>query len=305
MNNKTNWYAAASVKEGNAAMESRSRFWDRFLAMLVLGLVSCSNNSNEQRTFSSKNLALRVTESRSFNPNILHGEIRFYRLMVTAPDLENALTQEFAGAAESGKMLGIPSGTDRTIVVEAVNPNGLVIRRGKKEGVVILPNQFSSVEIVMESVPIFANVANKSAVSENRLGLQIFAEPGTFLEVLEADASGTKKKWTVVKDSVTGKALVNVESGDGLSYFWPPQIPNGVHQFMVRDQDTRESSEVTLTLSEKTTRPGLGINNGGQVWSTGKEMVISGMGQPYYRQVSSSADHLGEATFLDIVDLFY
>ena len=130
-----------------------TRYLSIFLPFIFVGifaLAACGGGGSQgDSDFSNKNLSLTVSGSKSFNPNIIHGQIDHYLMTVSADDLAAPFIERFSGEAASGKMVGIPAGTGRTILVEAVNPNGLVIRRGKAEGVTIAPGMMSHVEIVM------------------------------------------------------------------------------------------------------------------------------------------------------------
>lgn len=267
-------------------------------------VVACNDGGGGQgdADFSNKNLALTVSGSKSFNPNIIHGQIDYYQLTVTADDLAAPFTQRFSGEADSGKMVGIPTGTGRTVLVEAVNPNGLVIRRGKAEGVTIAPGLMSHVEIVMHSVPIFTNVANKSAVTAGRLSFGIFGEPGSVLEVLEVEGEIPE---TII-DSDTGNAVVDTSPADGLFRHHPSaEYDAGTRTFRIRDRSTDEATDVTLLLCEDTTRPGIAVTAGGTVSRIGDDLVMTNAGQFYFRDVVTGDDSLNDATFLDVVDLMY
>lgn len=276
-----------------------------FSEVFLLGLIAlaaCSGGGQGEAEFSNKNLALTVSGSKSFNPNVIHGQIDYYQLTVTADDLTAPFTERFSGEASSGKMVGIPTGTNRTVLVEAVNPNGLVIRRGKAEGVTISPGLMSHVEIVMHTVPIFTNVANKSTVTAGRLSFGIFGEPGTSLEVLEVDGETPE----TIMDSESGNAFVDTSPPDGLFRHRPAEeFEAGVKTFQVRDRNTDEATEVTLLLCDDTIRPGIAVTAGGTVRRLGDELVMTNAGQFYFRDVDVGAESLSDSAFLDVVDLMY
>lgn len=266
---------------------------------LLTASAACSSGGSGGLEVSGENLSLRVTGSRSFNPDIVHGRIDYYQLKITAPDLNIPFVQKVGGQSASASLVGIPAGSNRTLTVEAFNPNGLVIRRGKKEGLSILPGQVSKAEVVMVSVPIFTNIADRSAVSGNRLVFGVFAEPGSTLQIFEA---GGEEPLT---DHPAGSTWVDTQNNtEGLFSFNPGALALGSHSFTLRDDETGESSTVALTLYNRTVRPGLGVNSGGVVRSQNDELILSGAGQFYYRPTTNT-DTSANATLLDVVELFY
>lgn len=273
------------------------RFYHLFILICMAG---CSGGESGDFQAAGKNLALKVSGSRSFNPDIVHGQIDYYQITITAPDLKIPFTQRFEGKTSNASLLGIPSGADRTILVEAVNPNGLVIRRGKKEGVVIMPGQVSKAEISMVAVPIFTNIADRSAVASSRLAFEIFAEPGSPLQVFE----GIAEAQNPLIDRSSGKTWVDTQMNDeGVCSLAPPPLAVGTHVFEVRDAETGEFSRITVGLYRQTVRPGIGVNSGGTATNQGDELVLRGVGQPYYSEVTLGDE--GLATFLDVVEMLY
>lgn len=270
---------------------------------LVL-LAACAESGGDSylQQITGKNLAITISGSRSFNPDIVHGHIDHYVLSITAPDLNTPFVQQYGGDAESASILGIPKGVDRILSVEAFNPNGIVIRRGIREGISILPGQFTHVEIVMLPVPIFTNLTDKSAMANSRLVFEVFSEPGSQLEVEHQNAG---QSVAAILDKETGKSLVNTSNPQGLFSLVPDPMDYGVHTFTVSDLKTGESSSVTISLYSNTVRAGMGVNSGGQLGVQGDDLVMSALGQPYYRNADESEGHLGNVTLLDIVDTLY
>lgn len=273
-----------------------------FLMAGFLFLASCSDGgSSGGVSFHNKNLALAVTGSQSFNSDIRYGRIAYYKISISADDMQSAQVEKFEGDSDSAEMLGVPVGADRTILVEAYNPDDVVIRRGQQESVDIIPGLAVQVNIVMKSVPIFTNIADRSAVSTNKLSFNIFGEPGSKLEVFEVTKKGDKK----VKDENTQIAAVDTSSANGLFTMNPVDFDWGIHTFSVRDTTTGEESEVTLTLLESGTRPGIMVSGGGSLYDLDGERLVSQSGQAFYRKASVSADNLGNETFMDVMDTIF
>lgn len=272
------------------------------LACAVTGfLAACSGSGGGVAEIHGKNLNLTVSGSRSFNPNVTSGQISYYQMTLTAADLSTPFVSKFDGSAESAQMLGVPIGTDRTILIEAINPNGLVIRRGQKEGVSIVGGQSTTVDIVMNSVPIFTNISDNSKVARNRIQFDIFGEPNSQLKVSEV----TTDSETALADVSTDSTWVDTTNTEGAFSLSPAAFSYGLHTFKVCDEETDESSQVEMMLYQPDIRPGIMINSGGRVSQQGDEMVLVLAGQPYFRAVSQGDNNLGNETLLDIVPMIY
>lgn len=268
------------------------------LSLFFTQIACSSGGQSENTTFSSKNLAITVSGSRSFNPDIEHGQIDYYQITISAADLEDDYVERFAGDAGEAKMMGIPQGESRTILVEAYNPNGMVIRRGIKEGVTIQAGYFTDVEIVMYSVPIFTNITDNSAISGERFGFEIFGEPSSQIEIYDVGEEETQK----IVDQNTGNALVDTSNTEGLFSLTPSDYDDDVYTFQVKDAKTGESSEVTVTLLSSTFRPGVGLNSGGTIFQTETEMICGNVGQITYRSLNDQSENLGLATLLEVME---
>ncbi len=277
-----------------------------YFFMIVLCVLSaCGGGGGTGGSHSAvedgKNLAITVTGSRSFNPDVEPGKIVYYQMTLSAEDISDPIVKKFDGDADEAQILNVPVGTSRTILVEAYNPNGLVIRRGKKEGVSIEPNALTSVSIAMSAVPIFTNITDKSAISGNRLGFEVFAEPSSQVEVLNLTAGDE----TPVIDASRNSAYLDTSVNQtGLYSINPQTFDYGTYSFEVKDLQSGESSQVSLTLYRRTFRPGLSINSGGQAVVSGEDLVLSSVGQPGYRDPDASVESLG-GTLLDVVEGFY
>lgn len=271
------------------------------ILLILFCLSSCSGGGSNEVAIDGKNLSLAVTNSRSFNPDIDHGKIDYYQVTITAPDIQKPIVERYEGDSTAAKMMGIPSGESRTILVEAINPNGLVIRRGEKEGISIIPGKTTQADISMNSVPIFTNLRDKAAVSGTRIRFDIFGEPDSELEVLNL-TQGTE---TFVIDQSTGSTILDTSNDEGLFSLSPQEFETGAYTFQIRDKKTGESTTVNVTFLESTIRPGLMVNTGGSVSKKGGETTLVTLGQPYYRPPNPNAGHLGNETLLDVMEVIY
>lgn len=227
-------------------------------ALLLILISSCGGGSGS----SSQNqstctgpcgvVKLVVKGSKSFNPNIEHGRIVTYHVTVTGEGIDLPVTAEFDGAATKGVIEGIPTGSNRKITVEAVNPNSIMIRQGETSGVSIQGGATANVEVTMESVPIFTNIADGNTIDNTRLIFQLFADPTS--PVLVEDASGVSP--SVLADVSTTNTEINLDTSTGLGRMSPALQSVGQHTYIVRNPVTGKSSAITVNLVDGTKRKG-------------------------------------------------
>lgn len=270
-----------------------------FTVIVLLLIISCGGENNSM-SLEGPHIALSVLQSKSHNPQISHGQIDHYTLTVTAPDLKIPFTHVFGGDAEAGKITDIPTGSKRTLTMEAVNINQQVIRRGRVEGIDIVPGMFSTVEIVMHAVPIFVNIKDKSAVADRRLQFTLFGEAGSELNLMETVGSAEAKN---LVDQNSGRAGIDTSNREGLFTFTPQTMDQGLHFFKVLDVKNGEESTLAVSLYEQTVRPGLSLNSGGTASKIKNQSQLSTLGAFYYREKGD--DHLGNETLLDVVDVAF
>ncbi|MEK7083825.1 MAG: hypothetical protein AAB932_01170, partial [Patescibacteria group bacterium] len=180
------------------------------------------------------------------------------------------------------------------------------IRRGRKEGIHIYPGKITAVDLVMNGVPVFTNITDKSAITGNRLRFEVFAEPESSIEILNATNGGENGESEPIIDQSTSLAYIDTTVNDeGLYTVTPSAFDYGAYSFLVRDKETGESSTVSVTLYQSTTRPAVSFSSGGEVQKIGDEMVIKQVGWPYYRPVDATKGDLGRITLMEMVEQIY
>jgi stage V sporulation protein SpoVS len=206
-------------------------------------------------------LQVVVKNAQSFNPNIEHGRIVAYQVMVTGEGIDTPITAEFSGDAVEGVIDGIPVGEERQVSVKAINPNSLTIKEGEKQNISIAGGKVTETEIDLQSVPIFTNIANGNTIENTRLVFRIFADPQSSVAVEEI---GTEISSQIV-DTKTSKTEVNLDISSGLGELAPQLQPPGVHTYKVSDVLTGRYSEITVNLVDGTKRRGAPFFAGGSV----------------------------------------
>lgn len=191
-------------------------------------------------------LELVVKNAKSFNPSISHGMILNYRVTITADDLENPIVVNFDGSSTEGVINDVPAGENRSILVEAVNPNGAVIREGETEGVEVKGGEVADAEVSLEPVPIFTNLSDGNSLANTRLIFKVFAEPGSQIiveELLNENQSPLLDASTLLPD-------VSLDQSTGLGFLSPSLQFCGEHTYIVRDLNTNRSSSVKVDLTD-------------------------------------------------------
>jgi hypothetical protein len=198
-------------------------------------------------------MKLVVKGSKSFNPNINHGKIVTYRVTISGEGIDQSIVAEFDGTATEGVIEGIPTGGGRQIVVEAINPNDAIIRQGEKGDVTVEGGRVAEVEVTLESVPIFTNIADGNSLDNTRLIFQIFSDPQNPVVVVE---DATSAEASALADVSTQTTEINLDVSTGLGKLAPVLQPAGQHKYTVRNINTGRSSTVTVGLMDGTKRKG-------------------------------------------------
>lgn len=226
------------------------------LTLSLLLLASCGGGTNSANQSTCDGacgvVKLVVNGSKSFNPGIDHGRIISYRVTISGAGIETPMVSEFDGTATGGIIDGIPVGADRQIVVEAVNANSAIIRQGEKAGIEIEGGKTADVDVTMEAVPIFTNLADKNTVDNTRLVFQIFSDPSNQVAVEDV----TSESPAILTDASSMATEINLDVATGLGKMAPALQPVGDHKYKVYDVTSGRFSEVTLNLTDGTKRRG-------------------------------------------------
>lgn len=278
------------------------------LTLSYLALSGCSSSgapsgADAESSFdiSNNNFVLTLQNSQSFDTDLSYGVIDYYQIQILGEDLHQEFSQKIGDYTGEAQVLGIPVGTDRTLIVEAFNLNGQVIRRGAREGVNIIPGEITYVELSLNSVPIFVTPEDRSILSSSRLVFKIFAEPDSQLKIFQNEISSE----TTIKDRVTDSSFVNTQATQGLYEFSPQITELGSHTFILQDQSSHESSEIILTVNNKTLRPGIGIYSAASVNQSEHERIMSNSGQFYYQSLEDDPVDLSQATLWDVWEVMF
>lgn len=192
-------------------------------------------------------LAVRVKSAAAFDTTIEHGRVVSYRVIVEGEGIDVPIAAEFPGDAEEGVIEGVPAGEGRTVRVEAINGNGARIREGEAFGVRV-GGGMNQVEVVLEAVPIFTNLAQGNAVENTRLVFKVFSDPANPVIVEEGSGGGV----TALIDAATNVAELYLDQSTGTGRLAPVLMEPGERTFSVRDAVTGRSNSVGVRVVDGT-----------------------------------------------------
>lgn len=234
--------------------------FDLFLILLILLFAGGCNPSGNGGLISVavKNATRPASLSADANlPEPLR--VASFRVAVFASDMA-PIEVTFPGDAAGGTVSGIPVGDNRTVLVEALNAQGRVVRRREIQGVKIGKGEPTPVIAALLSVPLVISPGDGNLVTQTRLVFKGYAEPGGSLEIQEVGDTAAEGLLT---DISTADHLISPSLSDGGFVFQPGVLPLGPHTFVVRDPSSGEETRVFLTLVRPGRMPGTGIGTAG------------------------------------------
>jgi hypothetical protein len=251
-------------------MKLKGRHMKRYLILILLIMASGCGVQSKANS-GEGTLSLSVKNSKSFNPNIEHGLIVNYQILITGPGIKTSITTTFDGTATSGKVDGIPAGENREVIVTAINPNQMTIRQGEASGVKIIGGQTTDIDITLESVPIFTNLTDGNTLDNTRLIFKIFADSPSSV-IVEKKA---EQEFSPLINPATSLAEIKLDVNTGLGQLVPALQPVGAHTFQTRDLNTNRSSQVTITLTDGTKRRPAPLYSAGDRQEPDKQRKVS------------------------------
>ncbi len=191
-------------------------------------------------------LAAAASES-AFSMDLLR--VATFQAMVTAEDMEVPMVATADATAEQIEIRGIPYGDDRTILVEALNSRGDVLRRRRLEGLEIKKGVVSNVEGRWNTVPLALNLTNGSVLSAARFRVLGFGEPGSPIRVSSVSNAGDAVAFIALSESEAATVL-SPSLSSGVFNFRQRPSALGRQTLTLRDENNGESSSVTVTVVE-------------------------------------------------------
>lgn len=172
-------------------------------------------------------------------------EITQFRATVTGDDIEAPIVATAEPTATEIRIETVPYGDNRTILVEAVNARGDVLRRRRIEGLEIRKGVVSNVRGRMNTVPIALNLTPGSIIPVGRFRIDGFGEQGSSIRVISESDSGAIPFSPSESDLLP---LASASIDTGLFEFAQRPSSFGKQTITLRDESTGESSQVEVYI---------------------------------------------------------
>ncbi|MBT3181652.1 MAG: hypothetical protein HN337_03980 [Deltaproteobacteria bacterium] len=213
-----------------------------FVAALLV-LSGCGSPGSRKNCDGVGALEVVVKADAPFSPNIEHGLTEIYRVSISGDGIDEDMISEFSGDAEEGVVEDVSTGANREIVVEAINLNGVATRIGEAHAVRI-GGGLNSVEVLLEPVPVFANLRDGGVIPNTRFRIRIFSDPSHPISI---DGTSAGDLFPVV-DAANNLMEVYSDESTWLGSLSPNLLNVGEYKFEARDLINGRSSSVTVTL---------------------------------------------------------
>lgn len=229
------------------------------IVVLFVHLLDCAGPPEASRV--AGNIRLVVSADRDFRTDINHGEAGEYRITVSGDSLESPIVRSFAAGTEEAQFDDLPAGANLTVALEVINVNGIVVRRGTSDNVMIRGGQVTPVSLTLRPVPIFANVRDGARIPANRFVPRLFY-PGAGQVILsDSSTAGTRS----LRNSLTDELSFSLSENQALHPLYVGELAPGTHALEVRDAATGEASQVSVEILPPSERPVLPTSAGGYV----------------------------------------
>lgn len=209
-------------------------------------------------------VSLKVRYAQSFDPNAVNAEVVEYRVTVFSDSLPLPVLKVFPAGTPSATFTGFAGGAEVNVLVEYVNGDGAVIRRGRSAPVVIRAGTDTPVVVTVNNVPIFTNVKDGATVVGSRFVPRVFA-PGISFEIED----GFNGAVSLLPDVIDGALSFSVGEGN-VTQVLPVRVPPlsvGDHVLTVRDPGTGEATSVRVRAVERSGKRALTTTAGGYAGS--------------------------------------
>lgn len=241
------------------------------LIFAVVSLISACGSSSDQGQ-----VALQVEDSRG--PSGLENtvssaatlqmaglqapsdklRVASFRVTITGPGIDPPIVATAEASATQIEIQGIPAG-DRTILIEAMNAEGQVIRRKTVGDVEIKGGVVTPLHTRLNTIPVILNLREDNVVLANRLRVFGFGEPGASLKVDASSrgADSSASEGVSYNQSAAGDPItVSPSMSTGLFEVSPPAPLPGKQTITITDEGTGESSSVGVYVVRGSDRPG-------------------------------------------------
>lgn len=230
--------------------------------LISITIINCGDSSSSYDGNTQK-INLRFIEKNEFDPFGEHGAIDKFKITVTGENLSTPIIQYYPFETESVEFEELSANTQIEILVEAINYNEMVVRRGRSGQFDIVGGQISNANIEIYNVPIFANVTDGSQVYSNRFIPKVFAPGGIQFQVIDE----FNDSQSILADKVTGEATfsINENQESSIKAVYSSDLPIGTHKLTVKDVNTDEATTISIQALNSSKRKVLPTTAGGFV----------------------------------------
>ncbi len=183
-----------------------------------------------------------------------------FRLTVSGQGISSPIIAEADGSSTEVEVLEIPPGLNRSLLIQAFNSDGEVIRRRQIDGLNLNPGVVTPIHTSLNTIPLILNLHNGNVVQANSLKLQCFGEPGSTLSITSEASNGSSIS---LNESPLNPIVVSPSVSTGLADYTPPNSLRGRQKIEVRDTQSGETSSVTVFVVESGQRPGTRLSPAG------------------------------------------
>lgn len=246
------------------------------IAVSVFFAISCSSGQNSNvgsgttlggRSTNGGSVALSVSDSYkpasvsdpSTLPEVL--QVTSFHVAISGDNF-STIEATFSGDAAGGQIEGIPVGENRRVLVEALNANGVVVRRREISNVRITGGDVTPIVASLLSVPVVTNVSNDNMVTQTRLFFRGYAEPAGSLQVWDSYQGGESR---LIEEASVRSDVISPSLSDGGFNFRPSALPLGAHLFTLKDPSSGEETKLQLTVVKPGREPGVGNHSAGNL----------------------------------------
>lgn len=234
-----------------------------YLLIGTLFLVSCGENAGTGDGVIAlvvKNAASPAGLTAQTIPTVLQADT--FRVTISGSDFSPPIVVTFPGTAAEGEVAGVPVGENRTVLIEAINASGQVVRKRELPGITINGDRPTPIVASLLSIPLVTNVSDGAVVTQTRLIFKGYAEPGSAVEILDIPPAGSE---SVLSDLSTSKPSMSASLTDGSFTFTPPVLSVGMHTFTIQDTVTGEQTQLQLSVVRPGRQPGIGFQVAGTI----------------------------------------
>lgn len=228
------------------------------VSILLMAIMSCGSQGGHQNV---GYLGLTFQEEQEFDPNLDHGRIDNFKIIIQGDTLNADIVKYYSGSTKSIQLDGLEANSKINITVEAINENGFVIRRGYAENIEITANAVSEAVVSIFNVPIFTNIKPEGYINLNRFVPRVFAPGEITFQISDTFGAAT----TSLSDQVTENVTMSISEEQFPNQMAPVYISKlqaGEHGFQIRDPDTGESTEINFIGYQPPATQGLVTTSG-------------------------------------------